>query len=108
LRAHHPEVRGRAKDKIESDMAHLHFTAWLRDQVPDAPLHADGDTVGAALAAAFAQMPHIRGYLLDDQGRLRKHVCIFADGVRLPREAALSRRIGPDSRLYVMQALSGG
>jgi molybdopterin synthase sulfur carrier subunit len=89
-------------------MAHLHFTAWLRDQVPDAPLRADGDTVGAALASAFTQVPHIRGYLLDDQGRLRKHVCIFVDGRRLPREATLSQRIGPDSKLHVIQALSGG
>jgi hypothetical protein len=39
---------------------------------------------------------------------LRKHVCIFADGKRLPREAALNQSIRPDSTLYVMQALSGG
>jgi hypothetical protein len=50
----------------------------------------------------------VRGYVLDDQGALRKHVCIFADGERLAHEAALTRRIGPDSKLYVMQALSGG
>jgi hypothetical protein len=50
----------------------------------------------------------VRGYVLDDQGALRKHVCIFADGERLVRETALMRRIGPDSKLYVMQALSGG
>jgi sulfur-carrier protein len=89
-------------------MAQLHFTAWLRDQVPNQPLRADGTTVGDALAAAFTQMPHVRGYVLDDQGRLRKHVCIFADGRRLRREVALTQRIGPDSKLYVMQALSGG
>jgi hypothetical protein len=46
--------------------------------------------------------------VLDEQGRLRKHVCIFADGQRLPHAAALSQRIRPDSKLYVMQALSGG
>jgi hypothetical protein len=39
---------------------------------------------------------------------LRKHVCIFADGERLVHEGALARPIGPDSKLYVMQALSGG
>jgi hypothetical protein len=46
--------------------------------------------------------------VLDDRGALRKHVCIFADGERLPHEAALTRRISPNSKLYVMQALSGG
>jgi hypothetical protein len=89
-------------------MAELHFTSWLRELVPNGPLQADGGTVGDALAQAFAQLPHLRGYLLDEQGRLRKHVCIFADGQRLPQAAALEHRIGPQSRLYVMQALSGG
>ena len=89
-------------------MAELHFTAWLRDQVPSQPLCVEGTTVGDALAAALTQMPHVRGYVLDDQGRLRKHVCIFADGRRLRSDVALTQRIGPDSKLYVMQALSGG
>jgi sulfur-carrier protein len=89
-------------------MAQLHFTSWLRELVPNGPLTAGGDTVGAALGQVFSELPHVRGYVLDEQGRLRKHVCIFADGKRLPREAALGQSIGPDSKLYVMQALSGG
>ena len=89
-------------------MAQLHFTSWLRELVPSGPLSAGGDTVGDALGAVFTELPHVRGYVLDDRGQLRKHVCIFADGRRLPREAALSQRIRPDSKLYVMQALSGG
>ena len=56
----------------------------------------------------FTELPHVRGYVLDDRGQLRKHVCIFADGKRLPHEAALGHSIAPDSKLYVMQALSGG
>jgi hypothetical protein len=93
---------------MTNEMAELHFTSWLRELVPNGPLNAGGDTVGAALATAFTQLPHVRGYVLDDRGQLRKHVCIFADGKRLPRETALSQSIRPDSKLYVMQALSGG
>lgn len=89
-------------------MAEVHFTAWLREVVPDGPLQAGGGTVGAALDQVFAERPHVRGYLLDDQGRLRKHVCIFADGVRLRQALALGQSIKPNSKLYVMQALSGG
>ncbi len=89
-------------------MAQLHFTSWLREVVPDGPLQADGGTVGDALDALFRERPHVRGYVLDEQGRLRKHVCIFADGRRLPHQAALGHAIGKDSKLYVMQALSGG
>ncbi len=89
-------------------MAQLHFTSWLQEVVPDGPLEASGETVGDALGAVFTQRPHVRSYLLDDRGLLRKHVCIFADGVRLPHAGALSHTIRPDSKLYVMQALSGG
>jgi hypothetical protein len=89
-------------------MPEIHFTSWLRTIVPDGPREADGATVGAALDALFAAEPHVRGYVLDEQGRLRKHVCIFADGKRLPHAVALAQPVGPSSKLYVMQALSGG
>ena len=89
-------------------MAQLYFTSWLREVVPNGPLTAGGVTVGAALDGVFSELPHVRGYVLDERGQLRKHVCIFADGKRLRREAALSHSIRPDSKLYVMQALSGG
>jgi len=89
-------------------MAQLHFTSWLRELVPDGPLEASGATVGDALSELFNERPHVRGYVLDERGALRKHVCIFADGVRLPHAGALSQTIASDSKLYVMQALSGG
>jgi len=89
-------------------MAEIHFTSHLRSLVPEGPLAAAGATVGEALANVLAAQPHVRSYVLDDRGDLRKHVCIFADGERLPHDSALGRRIGPHSKLYVMQALSGG
>jgi len=89
-------------------MVQLHFTSWLRELVPDGPLDVSGATVGDALGALFTQRPHVRSYVLDDRGDLRKHVRVFADGVRLPNAAALSQAIAPNSKLYVMQALSRG
>ena len=89
-------------------MAEIHFTSHLRNLVPDGPLSATGTTVGEAPTNLLAAQPHVRSYVLDDRGDLRKHVCIFADGERLAHEGALVRPIGPDSKLYVMQALSGG
>jgi sulfur-carrier protein len=89
-------------------MAEVHFTSHLRNLVPDGPFAAAGATVGEALANLLGAQPHVRGYVLDDQGGLRKHVCIFADGERLAHDCALGRRIGPKTKLYVMQALSGG
>jgi hypothetical protein len=89
-------------------MAEVHFTSWLRELVPDGPLTAEGTTVGAALEDVFAARPQVRGYVLDDRGRLRKHVCVFVDGARLKNADALGRSIGPQAKLHVMQALSGG
>jgi sulfur-carrier protein len=89
-------------------MAQVRFTSWLRELVPEAAIAADGATVGDALSAVFVALPHVRGYVLDDRGTLRKHVCVFADGRRLPRETTLTHPIRDDSQLYVMQALSGG
>jgi hypothetical protein len=89
-------------------MAEVHFTSHLRALVPDGPISTSGVTVGEALTHLLTIVPQVRGYVLDDQGRLRKHVCIFADGERLHHDSAFARRIGPDTKLYVMQALSGG
>ena len=87
-------------------MAEIHFTSHLRNLVTDGPLSAAGATVGEALANVLAAQPHVRSYVLDDRADLRKHVCIFADSAA--HEGALARRISPHSKLYVMQALSGG
>jgi molybdopterin converting factor small subunit len=89
-------------------MAQVRFTSWLRELVPDEAVEAEGGTVGDALAAVFTSLPQVRGYVLDDRGDLRRHVCVFADGRRLPRDATMGHPIRPNSTLYVMQALSGG
>ena len=62
----------------------------------------------AVFQISCAELPNVRGYVLDDRGVLRKHVCVFADGRRLRREETLGHPIRPNSELYVMQALSGG
>ena len=45
-----------------------------------------------------------RGYVLDEQGDLRKHVFVFVDG----RRAALGDTVRPESAIHVLQALTGG
>jgi len=89
-------------------MAQVHFTSWLRELVPNGPVQVTGVTVGDALSAVFVQEPLVRSYVLDDRGAMRKHVCVFVDGARLPNATALTYPIRPEATLYVMQALSGG
>lgn len=89
-------------------MAKLVFTQQLArfTEVPtvDTPVC----TLRAALEAAFALNPRLRGYVLDDQGHLRFHVVIFIDGQRVRDHVRLDDALRPDSSVHVLQALSGG
>lgn len=52
--------------------------------------------------------PGLRSYILDDQGQLRKHVQIFLDGDPIQDRETLNDPIGPETEIFLMQALSGG
>lgn len=89
-------------------MAKVFFTTNLRRHVDCAEAEAEGATVHDVLEAVFASRDRIRGYVLDDQGALRKHMTILVDGQRLRDREGLSDRVAAGSRIYVLQALSGG
>jgi len=65
-------------------------------------------TLGDALEAAFILGPRLRDYVLDDHGHLRPNVVVFIDGRRSHDRVALSDTLAVDSRVHVLQALSGG
>ena len=89
-------------------MARLVFTQQLR-RFTDAPeVVTAAATLRSALEEAFAATPNLRGYILDDQGHLRKHVIVFIDGRRVRNYQTLDDVLGPDSEAHVMQALTGG
>lgn len=67
-----------------------------------------GATVAEALASAFENRPALRGYLLDDQGALRRHVAVYVNGEQVRDRLRLSDPLGPDDEIYVFQALTGG
>ncbi len=89
-------------------MALVRFTGNLARHCPVEDLVVGGATVRAVLDAAFLRLPGVRGYLLDDQDGLRKHMSAFVDGVQISDRAGLSDPLGPDSTLDLIQALSGG
>jgi hypothetical protein len=67
-----------------------------------------GASVREVLEAVFADNPRARSYVLDDQGRLRKHMVVFVDGERLRDRVGLGDAVAHEGEVYVMQALSGG
>jgi hypothetical protein len=89
-------------------MVQIAFTPHLRAVGPTAPTRYDGATLAQVLDRVNEDFPQLRGYLLDDQGRLRKHIAVFVDGVMKPREGALAISLTDASDVYIFQALSGG
>ncbi len=89
-------------------MVEVRFTSQLRRFTDTPEVRCAAATLRGALEAAFAVNPRLRGYVLDDQGQVRPHVAIFVDGRRCADRAAQRDPLQPDSRVHVMQALSGG
>jgi len=86
----------------------VRFTSAL-SRFLDAPSATVGaDTVAAALEAVFVSRPALRGYVLDDQGAVRRHVAIYLNGKPVADRLRLTDMTGPDDEVYVFQALSGG
>jgi sulfur-carrier protein len=65
-------------------------------------------TVREALRAIEQLYPGMKDYLLDEQGRLRKHVNIFVQGELIADREALSDPLSAEDEILIFQALSGG
>ena len=52
--------------------------------------------------------PGLANYLVDETGRLRRHVNVFVGEEPVRDRAQLGDAIGPDARVFILQALSGG
>ncbi len=89
-------------------MARVEFTPQLRRFTETPSVDSPASTLRAALEDAFAINPRLRGYVLDDQGHLRANVVVFIDNQRCTDRTKLTQTLLPHSRVYVLQALSGG
>lgn len=89
-------------------MPRVVFTANIQRHVACPDTVARGRTVREVLDNVFAENPAARGYVLDDQSALRRHMSIFLDGELIRDRAGLSDPVGENSTVYVFQALSGG
>jgi sulfur-carrier protein len=89
-------------------MPRVSFTSALQRFLAAPPMQVEGETVSEALAAVFAERPALRGYVLDDQGAVRRHVAVYVRNEPVRDRQRLSDRVGPDDEIYVLQALTGG
>jgi molybdopterin converting factor small subunit len=89
-------------------MVQLSFSSALQRHVPCPPLSVEAGTVREALERAFEREPRLRGYLLDDQGALRKHMAVFVNGSAVQDRRGLGDPVARGAEIAVIQALSGG
>ncbi len=89
-------------------MIRVCFTENIQRHIACPSEDVRGDTVRAVLDAVFETNPAARGYVLDEQGILRKHMAVFVNGKQIRDRITLSDPVPADGEVYVMQALSGG
>lgn len=89
-------------------MAHVSFAKAVRRHVecPDAAV--GGATLRDVFAGYFADHPDVERYVLDEHGRVRKHVTVFVNEEQIADRIGLTDPLGDDDRVMVFQALSGG
>jgi molybdopterin synthase sulfur carrier subunit len=89
-------------------MPSVRFTRNIQRHVECPTLDVPGATLGEVLNAYFVNNERARGYVLDDGGKLRKHMAIFIDGQQIGDRDTLSDRVPPTAVIDVVQSLSGG
>ena len=66
--------------------------------------HIDAVTVGELLVGLERGHPEIAGWVLDERGRIRRHINVFVNGER-GRETT---PVAAEDRVEVLPAISGG
>jgi molybdopterin synthase sulfur carrier subunit len=89
-------------------MATVSFTKNLQRFVDTHESQVDGDNIAQVLDAVFTSNPTLKSYILDHQRAVRKHLGIFIDGELISDRQHLNDSVKPNSKIMVVQALSGG
>ena len=92
-------------------MVRVELTRHLYAFFPDLEgrdLRVEAASVAAVVRELEALAPGFAFYICDERGRLRRHVNIFVEEQLIADRNKLSDRVEADSRVFIMQALSGG
>jgi molybdopterin synthase sulfur carrier subunit len=89
-------------------LARVAFTTNLQRHLACPVQEAPGASVRAVLDNLFATNPRMRSYILDDQGRLRRHVHIYVNDARISDPVRLTDAVADRDEVFIFQALTGG
>ena len=86
-------------------MTKVRLRGALKQRARDHSEHElDGATVGEVLCALERAQPSIEGWVLDERGRIRRHINVFVNGEQGREDTA----VAPGDRVEVLPAISGG
>ncbi len=90
-------------------MAHVSFTRHLERFFPDLK---EGEVPGATVRELVTELdrryPGLASYLVDETGRLRRHVNVFIGEEPIGDRQHLGDALAPTDHVFFLQALSGG
>jgi molybdopterin synthase sulfur carrier subunit len=90
-------------------MPHVTFTRHLERFFPTL---AAGDVPGATVRELIDELdrrhPGLASYIVDEAGRLRRHVNVFVGDEPVRDRERLSDALAADAKVFILQALSGG
>jgi len=89
-------------------MATVRFTRNIQRHVECPTRDVTGLTLREVLDEYFRENERARGYVLDEQGKVRQHMVVFIDNEEIQDRERLTDRVEPNSVVDVIQALSGG
>ena len=89
-------------------MPTVEFAPALTRHVACTPQQVEAATLRAALDGAFLAAPGLKGYVLDEQGNVRKHVAVFINARMIASRAQLDIPLQASDKVMVIQALTGG
>lgn len=67
-------------------------------------IQVEGATIRDVVSALEREHPRLAGWIVDERGGIRAHVNVFLND----RRALLEAPVGPDDRLHILPAISGG
>lgn len=86
-------------------MAVVTLRAPLKDRADGrSEVDLPGDSIGAVLRELERAYPRLEGWVLDEHGRIRRHVNVFVDG----EPGREDTPVAPQARIHVLPSISGG
>jgi molybdopterin converting factor small subunit len=85
-------------------MALIRLRGPLKALAGSAEHPVEGDSVAELLRTLERTQPALQGWILDERGRIRRHINVFVNGEKGVEDTV----IAADDRVDVLPAISGG